>query len=308
MSPLARATRRLAPALLAACCAAPATAFNLFPLGPGEALKWGANTVGTPGGLVSWSLIADGTPVAATAEMAALGITGSSQLGTLFGALGGEAAARSLIQAAFASWAALADIGFAEVTEAGALPLGATTAGGASVGQIRIGAYHLGSFAGAVGFAPPPNGGSTLEGDIVFNLDARIGIAPGADGEPYDLYPHDPNDPRSGWTLNDFQGLLAHELGHALGLAHSDQPGALMCGWVSTAFDGSACHWADPDQDGWVTITRAPRGDDIAGIRHLYGPAPVPEPGTLLMLLAGGLALAGRTRRRRGLARPVAAP
>lgn len=50
-------------ALALACASGSASAFNLFLLDDEHALKWGGDTLlGTPGGIVTWRLIPDGTP------------------------------------------------------------------------------------------------------------------------------------------------------------------------------------------------------------------------------------------------------
>ncbi|KAK6191523.1 hypothetical protein SNE40_003188 [Patella caerulea] len=62
------------------------------------------------------------------------------------------------------------------------------------------------------------------------------------------------------WTFNSSDGVdlfmvAAHEFGHALGLAHSSEPGALMYPWYQ----------------GFQTKFLLPR-DDIEGIQNMYGP------------------------------------
>ena len=277
-----------------------AAAFNIFPFGVGQALKWGDNTIGTPAGTtITWSLMPDGTPF--DPLVASFGWSGTSDLASVYAQVGGEAAAVAALRSAFDVWSAASGIEFVQITEDGVLPFAAASAGTATVGHIRIGAFAFapGDFTGAVGYAPPPNGGTTLEGDLIFNVSNRFGLPAGLEGQPFDLYP-----PPSFFYLNDFAGLAAHEIGHALGLAHSNVTTALMCGWVDPGFDGTQCHWADPDANGQAPITRRPKPDDIAGILHLYG---VPEPANGAMLSVGLLMLAALPRRARLRRSPRAA-
>ena len=289
--------RSLAIAALALAAAAPAAAFTYYPTVPGQASKWGSNTIGTPGGVVTWSLMADGT--GRDPSVSSFGWSGNSNLSSVYAQVGGAAAALAAIQSAFSAWSAVANITFVQVSETGSLPFGAAYGSSAVVGNIRVGAFAFasGDFTGAVGFTPPPNGGTTLEGDVIFNVSNRFGIPAGAEGSLYDLYPAP-----TFTYLNDFAGLVAHEIGHALGLGHSTVTTGLMCGYVNAAFDGSQCYWADPDGDGKAPITRKPKADDIAGIQFLYGAAPVPEPRTWALWLAG-LGVVGGVARRRAAAR-----
>ncbi len=88
--------------------------------------------------------------------------------------------------------------------------------------------------------------------------------------------------------------VLAHEIGHSLGLHHVDNKDALMYKFVSTRF-------------------RGPQKDDIAGVRYLYGSrsgshnrglAPIPLPTTFWMLLCGLLLLGSAALQRHRVPQP----
>ena len=126
-NPFLRVALTTAAAMAAVACAGPAAAYNVFPLGPGEALKWGSNSVGTTGGVVTWSLMPDGTEL--DPSTAGLGMSGNSDLSSVFAQVGGSAPALASIQQAFNAWSAVADIQFVQVAESGSLPLGAPYGG-----------------------------------------------------------------------------------------------------------------------------------------------------------------------------------
>ena len=236
-----------------------AQAYNTFPffLPGGETgyLKWGDNHAGTPGGVVTWSLMPDGTTLAPTAPNY---IHGTSNLTSVFNQVGGQTTALALIQSALDNWSHVANVQFQYVGVDDGTPFDAPYAPGQTLGNIRIGAFEIDGFSAAVGYAAPPNGGTTLEGDVILNSRADISFynAPGAEGELYDIFP-----PGGGFFRNEFQGLLTHELGHALGLAHTDVAPAIMAPGVY-----------DPENDGRIPINRIPDPDDVAGIQFLYGP------------------------------------
>lgn len=90
--------------------------------------------------------------------------------------------------------------------------------------------------------------------------------------------------------IPDIFGAATHEIGHTLGLAHSDDSNAVMY-WIFQRFAGLG--------------TGHLSADDIAGIQAIYGtgrgsvtPLSVPEPGSLILGVIGAV-LVGLLRRRR---------
>ncbi|WP_020656694.1 matrixin family metalloprotease [Massilia niastensis] len=216
-----------------------------FVPGPTVPGKWGSPVFGT-GATVTWSLMPTGTSCAA--EVGGCTITALDDFmptGYL-----------SAITAAFAAWSAVADIVFTQVADNG-VPFNAP----GTVADIRIGGHIMDGALGVLahGYYPPVNGTSAA-GDIHFDV-AEIWKL-GFGGAGFDIFQ-----------------VAAHEIGHAIGLAHTAVPNSLMNPFYTEAFSG-------------------PQADDIAGAQFIYGPAhPVPVPGTL-MLLSLGLLVLGVARRR----------
>jgi hypothetical protein len=224
----------------------------------GEKMKWGDEAFGTEA-TITWGYMADGTVAAPGFRIdlsySTSGVTGGSQITDLrdsFDDDWGEGQFNAAIQNAFNTWASVANITFVgPVTDSG-LPINDP---GAAEPMIRIGAFtpepgHSFNNVAAVGFAPPPNGG-TLEGDILFNVNKLFQVAEGdEDATLIDYFPDG----------NDLEGLMLHEIGHALGLAHAPT------GPSSVMYDGPGAY---------LYINRYPSIDDIAGIRRIYGPTPL---------------------------------
>jgi hypothetical protein len=262
--------RGLLSCVLALGLVASAEAYNLFgPYSWGEGVyyqKWGdIFSPGSPGGTITWSLMPDGTTINPSAPYGIPSyMHGTSDLTSVFNKVGGQAAAVAMIQSALDNWSAAANIYFEYVGVDDGTPFGATRAPGQVIGDIRIGAFEIDGFSAGNGFSAYPPGDNTLDGDIILNSRSDISyyVAPGNEGDLYDLYP-----PGGGLYRNDFEGLVAHELGHALALDHSDVPSGLMCGNIGE------CAYFDPDGDNKAPINRIPDADDVAGVQFLYGPA-----------------------------------
>ncbi|TWT43407.1 matrixin family metalloprotease [Botrimarina hoheduenensis] len=189
---------------------------------------------------------------------------------------------RQVTAEAFGLWAAVAPLHFVEVPDAGGrVFVGFSAAYNAlpqdGFGQIRISHRFINGtdeqngmpVAKALAWFPAPSAGA-IGGDIHFDNGDRWGIV-GTPSQP------------------DILGILTHEIGHALGLAHSTTSEAAM--W-----------FAAPRRSGPGTGMLWPA--DIAGVRAIYGAGigsvtplqlvPEPTAALLVVVAAFGVACTGR--------------
>ena len=233
-------------------------AYVVYPYASGSEtlyLKWADNHAGTAAGVVYWSFIPLGAGGSSAYCGAACPGTSGDSIHVEISPGGGFAptplvSLRSRVQAMMSRWSAASGIRYVEVTEDVAHPLAVNDPGAVppATGSIRIGVFAFASGAGeaAVGYAPPPNGG-TGAGDILFDANAYYQFAPGNENDAYDTT----------YAPNDFDSLMLHELGHALGLAH-------------VANDGT-CQVMSVDAACFGRIKRKLTADDIGGPAFLYG-------------------------------------
>jgi hypothetical protein len=177
------------------------------------------------GSRITYSFAPDGTDVGGTpsnldAAMAARGIAAASW--------------RDQFRRAFAAWQVAANINLVEVPDDGS-PISTS---GHQQGDTRFGDIRVAGIVSSTGvlgtaFLPPPINGGTLAGDVLLNTQIA-------------------------WRINsdyDVMTVALHEIGHSLGLGHSN---------VSQTVMGYA----------YAGVQQTLKTDDINGIRSLYGVRP----------------------------------
>jgi hypothetical protein len=232
-----------------------ATSAAAYIIGPTSPGKWGSPIIGT-GATVTYSFMDNGVSCGGESDCATL--PGDGLNTSILSGMG--AGGVTAITAAFDAWSAVADISFSLVADDGAAYDTAT-----SSGDIRIGMHYFDGSGGTLAHAYfPPNNGFTIAGDMHFDISETWETGFGGIG--FDIFT-----------------VAAHEIGHAIGLGHTDIDDSLMEPYYSEAFSGL-------------------QADDIAGAQYLYGApvtTPVPEPTTGLLLLTGMFSFMVCVRRKR---------
>lgn len=178
---------------------------------------------------------------------------------------------RASVEEALGLWASVAPLHFIEVPDEGTNPAPRSNYPDGQFGQIRFHHVYIngpdipGQQPIAKAQAYYPSGSGNLGGDVYFDHSDPWGVS-GTLSTP------------------DVLGAAIHELGHSLGLGHSDVPESNMY-WIFTRYQGPG-------------TGAALHADDIAGIQARYGagigsvtPLAVvgvaePAGGVLLLLLA----------------------
>jgi len=183
------------------------------------------------------------------------------------------AAWQGAFEEAAALWSSYAKVNLALVPDGGqALGITGNQQDDSRFGDIRVGMTStLGADTLATTFQPPSANGGTIAGDILFNSNIYWTV----NGGP-------------GWY--DFETVALHELGHALGLAHSSVANAVMQYWYQgresdlTADDQAGdqalfgAYGTDPSTNQRpntainLTPTLNSTGQGYAGYYTLYGP------------------------------------
>jgi len=225
-----------------------ALAYSYFP----TPTAWdpGANTARVGGfpalGGATWSIMSAGMSDVSGFDSHGGALTSDiTSLGT------SQADIESIIDTALNTWAGVS--GFTNLGQVadGNVGFGAAESSGGHLGDIRIGAINIDGFGGILAHTYQPGTesisapfGSTIMGDL--HIDSS-------------------EDWLSGFDLST---VILHELGHSLGLGHSNDINSIMFA-------------------GYMGVRLTLGADDISGIQSIYGPAVVPVPAAAILFMSG---------------------
>jgi hypothetical protein len=223
-----------------------------------EGVKWGNPTFGT-GASITWSLIDN--VVACDDTFISCEETTVTPINSFL-----PSGFEDEIRRAFDTWAAVADLTFTEITD-GNGAFGDNTDPASYIADIRFGGMYIDGASGnnTLGYAYYPYTSYAAAGDVILDSGNNFSIL-SAPGPGIDIFT-----------------LVLHELGHSLGIGHTDIIDAVMYPNYSFATGLSP--------------------DDIAAVQELYGPATVvPLPAAVWLMLSGLGLLSMTSRRQRGKA------
>ncbi len=186
---------------------------------------------------------------------------------------------RSATEEALGLWSRYAPIDFVEVPDAGPPPSD-TPYPADGTPDIRIGHHDASAYTHAF----YPWAGSGLARDV--HLRTRY-----ADPFYWGL-----GDDPSIYSI-DILGVLVHELGHSLGLFHYEAGPSVMNA-TAIAFNGLGTGFLFPPD---IQSIQLLYGRGVGWVRPLPDPAPIPEPGTWILLLAPLIAILARRPGRLGV-------
>src|SRR5712692_6514354 len=148
--------------------------------------------------LITLSFVPDGTN---------LGGSTSNLFATFNAKFGSQANWQNQILKAAQVWAQQTNLNFSLVSDSGA-DIGSDNyqQGDPAFGDIRFGGFNFGSSTLAMAYLPPSINNYSVAGDIAFNTGQTFNI-----GSTYDLFT-----------------VATHEIGHALGVYHSNTVSAIM--------------------------------------------------------------------------------
>ena len=192
---------------------------------------------------------------------------------------------RDATEEAFALWASVAPLHFVEVSDVGTPVFSSNSAAyqaydPSDFGQIRISHLYIDGTDEENGMPSPkarawyPSAPSPLSGDIQFD-----------NGDPWEIVGTS--------SAPDVLGIMTHEIGHAIGLVHSNIAGTVMFpAALRRNGPGTGILLADD-----IARVRAVYGEGVGSVTPLTSLVPEGSAAVLAAVGIGGVACRGRRRR-----------